>query len=225
MALPLYNPRIVAQGLARLTSAYATKYNVRNWLAALLQPLQDIEDASWQVLGARFLASAPTYTLPETNTVFDSIGALVGQGRDGYDDADYKSLIYLRIAVNRATGRTTDWSKIAGILLQTATGPVGYYDANPNGGQPDIAPQMAGSASFCLTIFGMALNPNLVAGILGYAVPNGTRGVFSYSTWPTGNDALWSSVYSPTSGQGVWGSYYQSGLGGLPLAAQEMTRS
>src|SRR5580700_8605674 len=181
MPVPVYNGQIVGQGLARLTSAFITKPNVRAWLAATLQPWQDLENATWAALGARFLASAPCYTLPATNNVFDTIGALVGQPRDGYSDTDYKSLIYIRVAVNRSTGRTVDWSNLASILLREAAGPVGYMDGAPNAGPADPLPEIVGGASFALWCYDMAiLNPILVASIMAEAVPNGVRGTFIY---------------------------------------------
>jgi hypothetical protein len=249
--LPIYNPQIVAQGLARLTGAFGQKPNVRAWLAACLQPAQDLEDATWQVLGARFLASATRYTLPETNAVFDTIGALVGQPRNGYSDSDYVSLIYLRIAVNRSLGRTTDWSRFGGILLTQSLGPLGYFEGGANasatyGSASDpsstwpflnssaqslatypVVLQIAGGASLCLVCYGMiVLNPVLVASILADAVPNGARGTLVYTTGPfvvgTTGDLVCGSFYDSTAGNGGLSSVYTDLVGGGLPSALEM---
>ena len=79
MPVPLQNPQVVGQGLARLTSAFITKPNVRAWLAAILRPWQDLETAAWQVYTMRLLATATQSVLPATNAVFDVIGSIVEQ--------------------------------------------------------------------------------------------------------------------------------------------------
>jgi len=232
MPLPRYNSQVVAQGLARLTSAYVTQPNVRAWLAVLLQPWQDLEDATWQVLTMRYLGTATVYALPQTNVVFDSIGALVGQPRQGLSDSDYKSLIYLRVAVNRATGRTTDWARFATIMLRFSGGPVAYLDGYPNAAMPQPTPQSAGDASFYLAMYNLGLSPPLIAGILAAAVANGSRGTLVYTTWPfqadakgapgANGDLICGSVYDATAGNGSLGSTYTTAAGGLPATSIQM---
>lgn len=207
MTTPIHNTQIVAQGLARLTSAFTTQPAIRAWLAVCLQPWQDLEDAAFQVLTMRFLATATTYSLPATNVAFDTIGALVGQPRSGLSDSDYKSIIYLRIAVNRSTGRTTDWSNFGAILLRAgAGGPVSFYEA------------MAG---LFFGVWDENLNPQLVAQTLAQAVPSGVYGIFAYSTWPDGNDFEWADVNNPsTTGQGTFGDSVAGLVGGLLVSGQ-----
>ena len=214
---PIYNNQIVAQGLARLTSSFITQPNVRAILAVYLQPWQDLEDATWGVLTGRFLATATVYSPtapsgPTSNVVFDILGALIGQARGGLSDADLKALIYLRVAVNRATGRETDWSRFAQILAPFCDDtPVYYGDA-------------AGIYFGCWNIFPLASpNPaNSVAQALARAVPNGVAAELAYSTWEDGNDLEFTSIYGGASGQGGWGSVYAPTVGGLLVAAAEL---
>lgn len=217
MALPSYNQQIVAQGLARLTGVYGTSPNIRAWLAAYLGELQAIEDATQGVLTMRFLSTATVWPStpvnpgdPTSNIVFDTIGALVGQARAGLDDADYRSLIYLRVAVNRATGRTTDWANFATILLRAgAGGPISYYDGAGKG------------AAFFFGVWDIPyptvdLNPNVVSAMLSVAVPNGVYGVFAFTTWADGNDFEWCDVNNEsTTGEGTWGDSVVGAVGGL----------
>ena len=210
MTVPVQNDKIVPQGLARLTAAYITQPNVRALLAAYLSPLQELENAFWGILEARVLATAPTYSnlasIPGTdNIVFDTIGALVGQARQGRGDVAYQTLIYLEIAVNRSTGRTTDWSRFAQILAPWASSIVFLNGDN---------------AGFDFGAWDLTLPPVTVASSLSRAVPSGVGAVFEYTAWPDGNDFEWSdagdgSQGQGASGQGTWGDTSGSTVGGL----------
>ena len=225
MPFPRYNPQIVGQGLAWLTGAFQNQPNVRAWLAACLGEVQALEDMYWGmnpgvgglgVLVSRFLATAPLYTLPETNAFLDVVGELVGQPRTGLADAQYLTTLYLRIATNHSEGKTTDWSNFASILLRAgATGPVQYYDAS-------TASQGASFYWFVGAQQGVPA-PSLVANILDAAVPNGVRGVFGYSTWPDGNDFEWADYNAQaTSGQGTYGDAVGGLVGGLLVTCEEL---
>lgn len=198
--IPRLNPHVIGQGLARLTDQFVRQPNIRAWLAAFLQECQALENATWQVYTMRALATATVQTLPLTNVVFDVIGDIVGQPREGLSDLDYKSLIYLRIAVNRAIGAVTDWSRFGAILLRAGTTTIGFY----------------GDQSGTLFCAGnLPLNGTIVGGVLSQAVPNGQHGVFSYTTWPdSGTDIAFGSVYDPTAGEQGYGSVYDLTAGG-----------
>jgi hypothetical protein len=207
VALPSYNTQIVAQGLARLTSQFQTQPNIRGWLAAVLAECQVLETALYGVVTMRFLATATLYTLPATNIVFDNIGALVGQARGPLSDLQYKALILLRIAVNRATGAVPNWSGFAAILAPyCADTPVFYGD----------------QAAIYFGCWDLTLDPNQVASSLGRAVPNGVRALFAYSTWADGSDFEWTSAYDSAIGELGWGSVYVSTVGGLLVAGAAM---
>lgn len=206
MSEPVQNTAVVAEGLGLLTSMYAKQPNVRKILTAILSVRQELENVMWGVFVGRRLRTATLYPLPQTNNVLDVIGALVGQPRGGISDAFYQAILFLRVAVNRSTGRITEWSNFASILLQTSGGGVEYFE---------------GKTSFELGVFDMTLPAVAVASVLTLAVPNGVRAVFDYSTWPTGNDFRWAAA-DGTHGQGVWGDTAGT-VGGLLVAALEMT--
>lgn len=208
MSEPTPNTAIVAEGLERLTSMYAKQPNVRKILTALLAPRQETANMLWDVYVGRRLRDAVLYPLPQTNSVLDSIGDLVGQPRATMSDADFQAVLFLRVAVNRSTGRTTNLSQFAAILLQTSGGPCEYLE---------------GVAAYDFGVFDMALPPIAVAGALSDAVDNGVRGTFVYSTWPFSQNFTWGSVYSVGAGQGGFGSVYAPSAGGLLVAAQPLT--
>ena len=200
MSAPVLDTVIVARGLSRLTGAFANQPNIRAWLTVILQPFQDIENAAFGVLGARTLATATLKTLPATNPVLDSLGALVGQARDGLSDGDYQATIYLRIAVDRSRARVSDWSTFAAILLRTCPGPVAFLD---DGG------------AIYFGVWNMALNANVVAAMLSSAPGNGVGGTFAYSTWPDGDDFGFGDVSDATAGQAGYGDTVDTTAGGL----------
>ena len=208
MAVPRQNLYLVPQGLARLTPQFQLP-NCRALLAAYLQPLQDVETVLWQIYYARMLTTATLYSLPQTNAALDLLGALIGCSRNGQSDLVYKTLIVLQAAVNRSTGRITDWSNFALILEAWASG-FAFTDGD--------------NADFQFSAWNLTLPPLSVWLQLGEAVPNGVNAVFAFTTWPDGNDFEWSDWYDGSqgqgsSGQGVWGAGpYDTTTGGLLVA-------
>ena len=206
MTTPRYNAHIVGQGLARLTSQFITQPNIRAWLAVLLRPWQELEDATWGVLYGRLLRYAKCYAWPLKNAAFDSLGALVGCSRQGSRDVEYRARIYLEAAVNRSTGRTVDWSRIARILLPWCTSML-YAD---------------GQAAVYFGAWNLRLPPVSTATQLSKVPGNGIGGVFAWTTWSTGNDFIPGSTYDGAAGQGGWGSVYDSTVGGVLVAGSEI---
>lgn len=147
----------------------------------------------------------PIGTVNSANIVFDLIGKLVGQPRAGLSDPDFRAIIYLKIAVLRSFGRTTDWSNIAQILEKTSVpvdllvGPATYVE---------------GEAGFSLFIQGMTLNPNIVASVIAGAVPNGVGADLEYST-PSFPRLLFTFADSVTGGgnQHGFGDFFTGGSG------------
>ena len=207
MTTARHNTQIVGQGLARLTSAFITKPNVRAWLAVLLRPWQQIEDATWDVMFGRQLADAVCYVLPVQNAVFDVLGRLVGIKRLGAEsDVRFKARIYLAAACNRSTGRTTDWAGIAKVLAPWCDAT--YY--------------LDGQAAVWFGAWNLGLAPVPVAAQLAKVPGNGIGGLFAWSTWPEGDDFSCSSVYDSTAGEAGWGSIYDSTVGGVLVAGSEI---
>ncbi len=206
----------IAQGLALFTSQFQNAPQLQAWTASYLAQANELEAALWDAFYGRMLATATIYTLPQTNTAFDTLGALVGQERLGQDDQNYKSLIYLRVAVNRGGARDGgDWSNYAAILLQTSGGPAFYFESGT--GATGLA------SAFFFGMWGMTLNPPIVATLLAEAVPDGEGpNCFAWSTWHDGDDFALGTIYgTPLTNLG-WGSVYDSSAGGLLVAASQI---
>lgn len=215
MPVPVQNTLVVAQGQARLTGIYVAQPNIRAWLGAALYPAQNLENDAFAVLEARVLATAVEYTWPQTNSVFDGIGAIVGQPRSGMTDVQYKTAIYLRIAANRATGRIGDWSNFGAILTRTGAGPVVFYATTSE--TPG-----AWGPSFYFGVWNCSNgspDPMIAASCLDLGVPQGVYCCFVYSTWPDGSDFECGSIYASWAGQGGLGDSSTPATGGMLVSA------
>lgn len=202
MSVPTQNTTVVTDGIGRLTGPYPGLPNIVGFLKSFLQQKQTIENALYPALLARTLANATLYAPPQTNFILDVIGRIVGQPRQGLSDADYRSILYLRIAVNRSGARIIDWSNIAAILLRTAGGPVQYLEG--------------GTAEFYLFVGDMELNPVVVASVLYGAKGNGIGSSFGYTMWADGNDFEFDDANNTsTTGQGPFGDAVGGAVGGL----------
>lgn len=214
MSEPTLNSSVVASGLAKFTSQFtaANAPQLNALAASYLGECQSLENAIWGAITLRRVVNLVTYTLPQTNSIIDTVGALIGQQRIGMDDSDYVTAITIKIAVNRSFGSTTSWSNFANILVSKSGNPsvpVIYLES--------------GNASFYFGTWDMILNPIIVASILAKAVPSGVGpNVFAYSTWADGNDFDFSSVSNTSVGEAGFGSVSDPSAGGLIVACQGM---
>jgi len=89
----------------------ATK--IVQFLSVLTAPAQDLENVIQQFLSDRFVDTAEGAQL-------DIIGAIVGQGRNGMIDDDYRRYIRAKIAVNNSNGTFEDLLTIAFLVVYDA---------------------------------------------------------------------------------------------------------
>lgn len=134
--------------------------NLNAILAALLRPLQVVENVFFDVIRARLLGHA-------TGTQLDAIGRLVGEDRLGrLDDEVYRKAIRLRITVNGSSGRPEDLIKITRQWLGNEAAIVNYYDL----------PQASGAGGNCaLVIPGWTPDSGELLAFLQAACPAGVR--------------------------------------------------
>lgn len=104
-----YDPEHVQRGVERLIERYR-KPRTSALLASWLTEAQAVEDALWQLLVERSLATAEGDQL-------DVLGAIVGEPRRGRDDETYRLWISARNMVSRSSGVTTEMLAIARKLI------------------------------------------------------------------------------------------------------------
>lgn len=105
-----------ADGLSVLIKQYAESPRLQAFICALLDPLQEAEDA---------INDALTIVL-DVNVAegvnLDLIGAIVGEPRQGRDDDDYRLVLKVRIRVNRSDGKFSDFYRILALWDPDGTG-------------------------------------------------------------------------------------------------------
>lgn len=79
-------------------------------LKAWLGTLQPIEDTVMSIMSQRQVGQA-------VGAQLDLLGKLVGQGRGGLSDEDYRRYISTRIAANKSNGLTDELIRIATLVL------------------------------------------------------------------------------------------------------------
>lgn len=103
----------VARALGRLPAYLADGQRRREWITAIVEQIQELEDAALAVYAQRHLDVAEGAQL-------DQLGALVGEPRAGLEDADYRRRIRARIAHNRSQGLVEDVIRIARLIVYNA---------------------------------------------------------------------------------------------------------
>lgn len=84
--------------------------NLQKLIAALVTPMQDIEDALWDLLVNRSIETAEGAQL-------DQLGYIVGEPRRGLDDEAYRRHVRARVATNKSSGRVNELYEIARLVL------------------------------------------------------------------------------------------------------------
>lgn len=100
----------LARGLGRLLLQYRDKLKLQQLLAVCIEQVQEIEDALWQLWEERKLDTAAGAQL-------DTLGAIVGQAREGVDDDTYRLRIRARIRLNRSSGTAEDVYGVMRLLV------------------------------------------------------------------------------------------------------------
>jgi len=111
---------VTARGLSLFTDDNA-KTNVKAITGVYLDIFQDIETAIYAVYLSRQLDEA-------TGAQLDLLGAIVGQARGNFSDADYKPLIRARILVNRSDGTSRAITDIAAAMIRSSSVTATYAD-------------------------------------------------------------------------------------------------
>lgn len=111
---PLYTAKAstdqVARGLSRLLQQYRNKPQFTALVQSYLNRIQELENAVWEVILYRLLPNAEGVQL-------DSLGRVVGRGRNNLSDANYLLAIQAEIRINRSCGTPQDMIAVAKLSL------------------------------------------------------------------------------------------------------------
>lgn len=102
------------EGKALLISQFRDKPRIEGVLCALLDGVQDLHNAIWQVLTERGIDSATGFQLLQ-------LGTIVGLPNTGWGDETYRTLLRAQVLTLRSKGRWQDIAKILAALGITLT--------------------------------------------------------------------------------------------------------
>ncbi len=143
--------------------------NAEKFVACLIGPMQDIEDAFQQLLTERFVDNAIGVQLT-------AIGKLVGRAREGITDDDvFRRHVRAQIATNNSDGLVEDILTIADLIV---------YDDDAT-----YTIDQSGPAAFAFTITGIAPDAATLTMLIAFlrrAVAAGVRIIVE--TWPTDDE-------------------------------------
>lgn len=166
--IPTKNTSHTAEAKKLLTSMFRGRPVIEGLLKAIVDQVQTLENVAWQVIEGRQLDNA-------IGIQIDKIGGIVGEDREGRDDADYKEAVRLRILINRSNGKVDDILKIA--LAAARGNPWQFWDYFPAG-----YVVLFGGTSAALLAFAQAMRE---------AKPNGVNAHVLYTDQP------FSDLFSP----------------------------
>jgi len=105
------NTTHVLQALDKLPIAHRGKTNIAHFLTALVTPIQEVENALWQLYAERNVDTA-------IGAQLTLVGKIVGQSREGVTDDDiFRRYVRARISVNRSKGTLSNVFTVADLVL------------------------------------------------------------------------------------------------------------
>lgn len=173
--------------------------NIVKLIRCFVEIIQEREDLYQAMLVAFLVDSAIGVQL-------DMIGKLVGQGRNGMVDDDYRRYIKARITVNKSDGLIEELITIAKLVVNDEDA---YFHLIN-----------MGSAELLFRVEDITMSwsiAEILMEMLTKAVGGGIRLVFTFSPEPVGTRFRFAPYSGPDTGNG-WGSTITPGLG-APLAS------
>ncbi len=114
----------VEQGLALLLDQYKYKPRLEAWLSAYLRQVQELENATYDVIILRLLDVA-------TGAQLATLGKIVGQpNSENLGDDEYRIFIRARILINRSTGDMTGILAVLDLISDTPLTANEYFPAS-----------------------------------------------------------------------------------------------
>lgn len=174
---PIHDLDITTEALGRLIQQYQTP-NTGALIQALAAPAQDLEDALFQLLQNRWIATA-------VGAQLDVLGAIVGQARQAFTDTFYRLAIQARVLINRSSGGPEQlYSMLKLVIPAGATLALEYFPP----------------ASFNMTIGGAALTYALGTLLASFVRQARAAGVGGWTVW---SDLPPSGTFTLDSGPGL----------------------
>lgn len=127
------------RGPPRLLEQFKNKAVLTALLNSYLARVQELEDATWEVIFARNLKDGQ-------GVVLDWIGTIVGRDRQGLGDDDYRIALRAQIRINRTQGKPEDVIDVASLSLPDQTN-FTYTEQYPCGIYLEVLDQVVFSVS------------------------------------------------------------------------------
>lgn len=184
MSTPVIDNNDVQEAIDLLTSMFKGQPNIEGILKSIVAEIQTFENAVFVYLAGIQLVNA-------VGDALDKYGKIVDEPRNGRLDPEYRQGILIRIAVNDSQGKAEDLLNIAALAFG-----VGNFSYDEG--------LIASWELYALDSIGFPF----ISRDFHDAKAAGTRGVVIYSTWPTDEDFVYSSVYGAVSNAKGYSSTY-----------------
>lgn len=151
----------VERAVGRLFEQFNGKPNLEAIVSAFAEQAQEVEDALWQLVTLRTVETA-------TGDQMDRIGEIVGQGREGKGDDEYRLLLKARIKINVSSGTAEDILGVMSAVLGTT---------------PTV--RLTEPATACLNLYveGAATDADTAALLLRFLGEARAAGIGAYLHW------------------------------------------
>lgn len=176
--IPVKQSNHIGTGKALLIEQFKDRKNIEGMLSAYLRQIQILENTFWDIINSRLLNTA-------VGNQLDGLGDLVGEGRLGRNDTDYREAVRLRVRVNRSQGRAEDVMQVANLAAAAVGGMAEYQEMFP--------------AVWVVTLFSVS-SPSVIARMLQSTKSAATGGYLVFTDVDAAHMFTFDDAVSPLTG-------------------------
>lgn len=148
----------VEKALARVVEQFKTSPRLNALLSLFAERDQLVDDQFWELYTERWVDTA-------TGVQLDALGGIVGQEREGRDDATFRLWISARVVANRSNGHPDDTLRILELISAGA----------------DYSLEETPPAAYLVNTSDLSIDPQSIFNLLTLAKPAGVRMNLTYN--------------------------------------------
>jgi hypothetical protein len=177
----------VSEAILNLIAKFTDQPNFQAMITALVNQVQEVENALFELIDERTLDTAVGVQL-------DGIGSILGEDREGKSDSDYRTALRARILLNIGSGTPEELIEMVSLLTGSKNNELTEYHPAA------LTIFVLGALTFTeASNVNAALQSGKPAGVLAHLIygESPTAELFQYDLGPGYDQGKWATILNP----------------------------